>query len=134
MKIENLKTFNFEGAFRGMRSPLESWDKSDSIFDIINSNDADDFYWEVASKWAEQEGKPNNDELIDKYITWLSKVGCLGYSKYNSHILEIALIGPKDLELAQRLIRAGGEHRKFLRQIFISFDLTAPLYWQAFCQ
>lgn len=133
MKIENLKTFNFEGAFRGMRNPMNSWDKSDSIFDIINSNDADDFYWEVASKWAEQEGKPNDDELIDKYIAWLSKVGRLKYANYNSHILEIALIGPKDLQLAQNLILAGSEHRKFLRQIIISFDLTAPLYfWKEF--
>lgn len=129
MKITNLQVFNFEGAFRGLRNPMNSWDKSDSIFDIVDLNDADDFYWEVASEWAAQEGKPDNDELIDKYIAWLSKVGCLGYAKYNSHILEIALLGPKDLKLAQKLIRAGSEHRKFLRQIFVSFDLTAPLYF-----
>ena len=38
-------------------------------------------------------------------------------------------IGPNDMDLAQRLINAGGEHRKFLRQIFVSVDITAPLYW-----
>lgn len=38
-------------------------------------------------------------------------------------------IGLKDMELAQRLIRAGSEHRKFLRQIFVSVDITAPLFW-----
>lgn len=38
-------------------------------------------------------------------------------------------IGKNDLELAQRLIRAGSEHRKFMRQIFVSVDITAPLYW-----
>lgn len=38
-------------------------------------------------------------------------------------------IGPNDLDLAQRLISGGTEHRKFLRQIFISVDITAPLYW-----
>ena len=38
-------------------------------------------------------------------------------------------IGEKDLELAQKLIKAGSEHRKFLRQIFVSVDITAPLYW-----
>ena len=38
-------------------------------------------------------------------------------------------IGPNDMDLAQRLIHAGGEHRKFLRQIFVSVDITAPLYW-----
>jgi len=38
-------------------------------------------------------------------------------------------IGPKDMELAQRLVRAGSDERKFLRQIFVSVDITAPLYW-----
>ena len=38
-------------------------------------------------------------------------------------------IGKNDLNLAQRLIKAGSEHRKFLRQIFVSVDITAPLYW-----
>ena len=38
-------------------------------------------------------------------------------------------IGPNDLELAQKLIKAGSDHRKFLRQIFVSVDITAPLYW-----
>ena len=38
-------------------------------------------------------------------------------------------IGKKDMKLAQSLIRAGSEHRKFLRQIFVSVDITAPLYW-----
>jgi hypothetical protein len=38
-------------------------------------------------------------------------------------------IGDKDLKLAQTLIKAGSEHRKFLRQIFVSVDITAPLYW-----
>lgn len=40
-----------------------------------------------------------------------------------------ATIGENDMKLAQTLIRAGSEHRKFLRQIFVSVDITAPLYW-----
>ena len=43
--------------------------------------------------------------------------------------LESYVIGPNDLQLAQTLIRAGSEHRKFMRQIFVSVDITAPLYW-----
>ena len=43
--------------------------------------------------------------------------------------LESYVIGENDLELAQRLIKAGEPHRKFLRQIFVSVDITAPLYW-----
>lgn len=39
------------------------------------------------------------------------------------------IIGEKDLKLAQTLIKAGSEHRKFMRQIFVSVDITAPLYW-----
>lgn len=39
------------------------------------------------------------------------------------------VIGENDMKLAMSLIRAGSEHRKFLRQIFVSVDITAPLYW-----
>ena len=38
-------------------------------------------------------------------------------------------IGENDMKLAQTLIKAGNEHRKFMRQIFVSVDITAPLYW-----
>ena len=40
-------------------------------------------------------------------------------------------IGKNDMKLAQTLIKAGSEHRKFMRQIFVSVDITAPLYWWA---
>ncbi len=39
------------------------------------------------------------------------------------------IFGENDLDLAKRLARAGSDHRKFLRQIFVSVDITAPLYW-----
>ena len=39
------------------------------------------------------------------------------------------IIGSNDMKLAQRLIKAGNEHRKFMRQIFISFYITATIYW-----
>ena len=39
------------------------------------------------------------------------------------------VIGGNDMKLAQTLIKAGNEHRKFMRQIFVSADITAPLYW-----
>ena len=39
------------------------------------------------------------------------------------------LLGENDLDLARRLAHAGSDHRKFLRQIFVSVDITAPLYW-----
>ena len=74
MKFEKTEVWGFEHALRGMRNPLESWEKSDSEF-------------------------------------------------------LLGIIGKNDLELAQRLIKAGEPHRKFLRQIFVSVDITAPLYW-----
>ena len=39
------------------------------------------------------------------------------------------VFGPNDLDLAKRLCKAGSDHRKFIRQIFVSVDITAPLYW-----
>lgn len=39
------------------------------------------------------------------------------------------ILGPNDLDLAVRLRRAGSDHRKFLRQVMVSVDVTAPLYW-----
>ena len=77
IRIENIEVFNFEGALRGMRNPLESWEKSDSYYD-----------------------------------------------KNNTYI-----IGEKDMALALKLIKAGNEHAKFMRQIFVSMDITAPDYW-----
>ena len=39
------------------------------------------------------------------------------------------VFGPNDLDLAMRLAKAGSDHRKYLRMIFVSVDVTAPLYW-----
>ena len=39
------------------------------------------------------------------------------------------VLGENDLGLAKRLAKAGSDHRKYLRQIFVSVDITAPLYW-----
>lgn len=39
------------------------------------------------------------------------------------------VLGPNDLDLAKRLCKAGSDHRKFIRQIMVSIDITAPLYW-----
>ena len=46
------------------------------------------------------------------------------YAEDGSYVL-----GPNDLDLAVRLAHAGSDHRKYLRQIFVSVDITAPLYW-----
>ena len=46
------------------------------------------------------------------------------YDENNNFVL-----GENDLSLAKRLCKAGSDHRKFIRQIFVSVDVTAPLYW-----
>ena len=46
------------------------------------------------------------------------------YDENNNYIL-----GENDLGLATKLAKAGPDHRKFIRQIFVSVDITAPLYW-----
>lgn len=51
------------------------------------------------------------------------------WDKSDSSFDNGVVIGENDMKLAQSLIRGGSEHRKFLRQIFVSVDITAPLYW-----
>lgn len=74
MEFKCTEISSFKPALRGMRNPMNSWDKSDSN-------------------------------------------QCLHH------------IGPNDLDLAQRLVRAGNEHAKFMRQIEVWVDITAPIYW-----
>ena len=141
MKFENTQVMNFKGAFRGLRNPLESWDKSDSYFGLTNIEYDDYKIDEVIASWVENElsktelpeeeepiefGSYKYNELWDKYWDWWYRQGVL---KTGEDILDVACLGPKDLDLAQRMIRAGSSDRKFLRQIMVSVDITAPLYW-----
>lgn len=107
MKIENILTSNWENAIRGMRNPYDSWNKSDSSFGIL-----DELRYEEIKSCMDIQKIKQDDEFI-----------------------EYAALGPEDIKLAQKLIKGGPVHSKFLRQIFISMDITAPLYWQiSFCQ
>ena len=96
MKFENTKVFNFEGALRGMRNPMNSWAKSDSYYGC-----SEEFFCH----------------------------GCTVDSRCSEYRSGDYIIGQNDMKLAQTLIKAGNEHRKFLRQIFVSVDITAPIYW-----
>ena len=53
------------------------------------------------------------------------------WSRLDSYIDENGyfVMGENDMSLATRLCKAGSDHRKFLRQIFVTMDITAPLYW-----
>lgn len=61
--------------------------------------------------------------LYDECVESCEDRQSMGYSPMGVHI------GPNDTQLAQTLIKGGSEHRKFMRQIFVSVDITAPLYW-----
>lgn len=98
MKFEKTEVWGFEHALRGMRNPLESWNKSDSCL-------CSDMICEKCSQ--------NKDD---------------GYECSLGGRTDFA-IGKNDMGLAQKLIRAGSVHRKFMRQIFVSVDITAPMYW-----
>ena len=130
MKFKNTKVMNFEGAIRGLRNPLESWAKSDSEFGI-DSADYCDQDWQVADRYCEKDGLEFGTDLWcnaeEKYGQWLRDNGILRF--VDDEFMEYAFIGPNDLDLAQRMIKAGASDRKFLRQIFVSVDITAPLYW-----
>lgn len=120
MKIDNLRTYGWEAAFRGMRNPKDSWAKSDSFFGLAKYDEDTDLLGEVIESY-----EPTSDKEYDEIATWLSNNGLIAYGE---HAHEYAYIGKEDLKLAQKLIRAGSEHRKFMRQIFVSMDITAPLY------
>ena len=135
MRFENIQVYNFEGAFRGMRNPMNSWDKSDSWFGITNiwssaeSLDEVATAWTVAKfpNWLEDDFISDADIYFEKTVNWLLSQGTLAAGPEETYLT--AFIGPKDMELAQRLIKSGPEHRKFMRQIFVTMDITAPLFW-----
>ena len=119
MKFERTKVSGFENALYGARNPMNSWNRSDSKYGLNCSKTDVDFY-EVVNAYYEKLN--TSDDIVGP---WLCKNG----RRYENHgYYEYAYIGPNDLDLAQRLCKAGPEHRKFLRQIQVSVDITAPIY------
>lgn len=100
IKFEKADVWGFEHAIRGMRNPMNSWERSDS-YPAVDCGKCG---------IVEREGFCNPKEH-----------DCSQFETYE--------IGQNDYDLMAQLIKGGSEHRKFLRQIFISVDITAPLYW-----
>ncbi len=65
----------------------------------------------------------NSHEKSDSYTTHIENPGTGNTAQFTF------VIGENDLALAKSLAKSGGDHRKFMRQIFVSVDVTAPLYW-----
>lgn len=79
IKVENIEVFGWEAAMRGMRNPMNSWAKSDTVF----------------AGWDDKS----------------------------------PIIGENDMKLMKNLRKAGTDHRKYLRMINVTIDITAPMYW-----
>ena len=132
MKFENYEVSNINHAIMGMRNPLASWDRSDSRFAL--TKDINFFGVDIADKWVEkmhpelERGTVEYGRKEDEYLDWLFKNGTIKADEAG-RAYKMTWIGPNDMDLAKRLIAGGPEHRKFLRQIFVSVDITAPLYW-----
>ena len=106
IKIERTETSGWETAIRGMRNPLNSWDKSDSRY---------------CSGWCDSQfcyGCPH----------YRDGEGCCHPAPYEEDRAGY-IIGDNDLGLMKKLAAAGNDHGKFLRMILVTADLTAPLYW-----
>jgi hypothetical protein len=93
IKIDKTEVFGFEAAIRGMRNPMNSWDKSDSGECYDNCDKC-----------------PYLEESILNH----------GVCFY---------IGDNDRELAKKLVKAGSDHRKFMRMIHVQADVLAPIYF-----
>ena len=85
LKIENAEVSGWSATIRGMRNPMNSWDKSDSGHKLDYT--------------------PSGDKIYPYTI------------------------GENDLSLMEKLVKAGTDHRKFMRMIVVYVDVTAPLYW-----
>lgn len=108
IKFENTEVAGWEAAIRGMRNPMNSWEKGDSDYRSILCKRCDNCLSYQLERWEDCD-KCEVDELINKHKGFM--------------------IGPNDLDLMKRLRNAGTDHRKFMRMITVYVDITAPLYW-----
>lgn len=97
IQIENDEVYGWEAAIRGMRNPMNSWDKSDSDF---------------CDSWYDEECPKN-----------------CAYNRTCNENTAHLIVGENDLALMKKLVKAGTDHRKFLRMVNVTVDITAPLYW-----
>ena len=100
LKIEKFEVVGWEHAIRGMRNPMNSWEKSDSecLFHALPNYSYD-------------------DPKAEEYTRYLDD--------YNLNLK----LGPNDYTLMKKLRDGGPVHAKYRRMITVYLDITAPLYW-----
>ena len=106
LKIKNTEVLGWEHAIRGMRNPMNSWEKSDSFIPCYQKTEC------------------HKCEVNQK---------CAYYFEDGNPYKKDDFIGPNDYTLMKNLRNAGTDHRKFMRMITVYLDVTAPLYfWKEF--
>lgn len=99
IKIENTEVMGWEHVIRGMRNPMNSWEKSDSDIVSCNNTACSECHF-----------------FVDSHCT--HKIPGSNFS-----------VGPNDHKLMMQLAKGGPVHGKFRRMITVYLDITAPLYW-----
>ena len=107
---------------------MESYQRSDSRFGVGDDEnwidaELDEVVESYVANWKDERVDPNKGEIAER----LANNGYLEHGKRRA--ASYAFLGHNDIDLAQRMIHAGTPNDKFLRQIFVSIDITAPLYW-----
>ena len=106
IKLEKTEVVGLEPAIRGMRNPMNSWEKSDSENGCELVPGSHEFCREC------------NDAIYTQEVTICG-----------AGIKPMHVIGPNDHNLMMRLTAGGPVHAKFRRMIVVYVDITAPLYW-----
>ena len=123
IKLENHEVVGWEHAIRGMRNPMNSWKKIDSVF--VPAMPRVDIYGEtVEMVEAHYKDVYESVDKSDSYIS-IEKNSLEPREFWYEHID----IGPNDAKLMRSLAKAGSDHRKFMRMITVYVDIIAPLYW-----
>ncbi len=110
IKIENTDVLGWEHAIRGMRNPLNSWDKSDSVY--CGETEVSEYCEKCPYVDKEHDGSDGCTIICHNYDD-----------------TPIYIVGKNDLDLMKRLAGAGSDHAKYRRMIIVYADVTAPLYW-----
>lgn len=104
LKIENTEVMGWEAAIRGMRNPMNSWEKGDSKY----CSEYDHPPIEGSCQYCQYDNICNKSEKA---------------------MQQMYLVESNDHDLMMRLRNFGTDHRKFMRMITVYLDITAPLYW-----
>ena len=136
IKIENVSIVGWEPAIRGARNPMNSWEKSDSLFynlkyefiqNLVGDRLFEDPY--LTSAWTYC-GPDEKRDLYSWAIDDSDDIDQLSEDEFRIfNKIDGPAIGPNDLKLLTNLAKAGSDEAKFRRMIVMYVDITAPMYW-----